>query len=99
MAPLVVHLVEMPAVSFASQSNEKITFDERANALLDAHPPVSTFQKKAKVSIDDTEPANKIAKTGTSPFHKGLLVKFKCANCMRSLIWQDIKIIKDLNVK
>ena len=61
MSPVVVHLVELPTPSFASQSNAKFTCDEKALPLLDSHPSVETFQKKAKYVLDTTEAANKRA--------------------------------------
>ena len=61
VSPVVVHLADMGSISTATESNEKLTFNEKAQPIADALTglPVSTFQKTAKVLTDITERPNK----------------------------------------
>ena len=73
VSPVVVHLAEIPSLSYAAESNVKVTFNEKSQPISDAHHAlsVSTFQKTAVVTIDKTEKPNKFIKDNEPLSHKG----------------------------
>ena len=62
VAPVVVHLADVAVVNTPSESNIKVTLDEKTLPLADPihKVPVSTFQKTADVSVDKSEKADKV---------------------------------------